>query len=67
MFTDPQQKPGFSCPQCKQWIALTLNELLARDRFFCMHCGLELSVQNQESKDLLRAVAEMKERGELPE
>lgn len=62
---DQPQAPGFACPRCGGWIRVTVDDLLARERIFCVNCGLQLTIDGQHSQDLLKEIAEKKARGDL--
>jgi transcription elongation factor Elf1 len=56
-----KQDPGLQCPQCKNLIRLTIEDLLSRDRFFCGCCGLELKLDRSRSKRSLDLMAKVHE------
>ena len=59
-----QLSPGLSCPECGHHIPTTIEMLLNNSAVFCSNCGLELSIDREESKaglDQLRKLsAELK-------
>lgn len=55
------QEPGLPCPQCKNLIRLTIEDLLRRDRFFCGCCGLEVKLDRNRSKQSLELMGKIAE------
>lgn len=51
MMNNNQQKaPGLNCPQCGAFIPTSIPELLYSSELHCMHCGLTLTINRNESK-----------------
>lgn len=51
MMNNNQQKtPGLNCPQCGAFIPTSIPELLYSRGLHCMHCGLTLTINRNESK-----------------
>lgn len=50
MLNNNQRQPGLSCPQCQRFIPTSITELLSARGLCCPHCGLELTINRQESK-----------------
>lgn len=55
MQIDQSSGPGLQCPNCKQFIPVTLPMLLS-GTLFCIGCGLELSVDQDKSKEGMEKV-----------
>jgi len=54
-----QQTPGLKCPQCGQFIPTTISELLSAQALRCPYCGLELTINRQESKQAMDILKEV--------
>jgi len=54
-----QQTPGLKCPQCGQFIPTTISELLSAQSLHCPYCGLELTINRQESKQAMEILKEV--------
>jgi len=55
-----ERGPGLPCPQCKNLIRLTMEDLLGRDRFFCGCCGLEVRLDRQRSRQSLELMGKIR-------
>ncbi|WP_305042080.1 hypothetical protein [Geoalkalibacter sp.] len=53
--------PGLPCPRCGFHIATTLDLLLAARPFFCSGCGLQLTLNAEQSQGALAALRELKQ------
>jgi hypothetical protein len=51
--------PGLECPNCKQLIKISIQSLLSGLPIPCPHCGLELSVDKNKSKETLEILSEV--------
>ena len=54
-----QQTPGLKCPRCSQFIPTTISELLSAPALVCPYCGLELSINRNESKQAMEILKEV--------
>lgn len=55
--TQQAQRPsGVSCPVCDGFIPLSMQQLASALNFFCPHCGLRLTINQQQSKEAIDAV-----------
>lgn len=55
MQSNQSNAPGLACPNCQQFIPVTLPMLLSGN-LFCSGCGLELSVDQDKSKEGMEKV-----------
>lgn len=54
-----QQTPGLKCPQCSQFIPTSISELLSAQALRCPFCGLELTINRNESKRAMEILKEV--------
>ncbi|MBZ5618747.1 MAG: hypothetical protein LAQ69_08500 [Acidobacteriia bacterium] len=52
--------PGMVCPQCASRIVVTMEQLLAAAPIRCGNCGLELTVDREQSRDALQSLEELR-------
>jgi transcription elongation factor Elf1 len=50
---------GFPCPQCGAPITVTIEQLTTADAIRCSECGLELRVDQEQSRETLNAVRDL--------
>ncbi len=54
-----QQTPGLKCPQCSQFIPTSISELLSAPALRCPYCGLELTINRNESQKAMEILKEV--------
>lgn len=68
MMNNNQQKtPGLNCPQCGAFIPTSIPELLYSSGLHCMHCGLTLTINRNESKRAMEILKKRKRCTAKPE
>lgn len=50
---------GITCPKCKEFIEISIEDLLRRSIFRCKVCGLELTLNRFSSREALEALAQI--------
>ena len=58
--SDPS-RTGLPCPECGYVIPMTMELLLTQETFYCTSCGLELTLNRQQSQETLDALARLDE------
>lgn len=51
-----QQSSGFNCPVCNGFIPVSIQRLLATEKFVCPHCSLEIRLNKERSQEALNAL-----------
>lgn len=50
-----QKKPGIHCPECNFLMDISMTKFIRQDNFICAGCGLQLSANSSELRDLTEA------------
>lgn len=52
---------GMDCPVCKQFIPVSIQQLLFEGSISCPHCGLSLTINRTQSKQALDALQKVQD------
>ncbi|MEQ9120710.1 hypothetical protein [Fulvivirga sp.] len=52
-------RPGIDCPECGTRILTTIDMILSRVPIQCVKCGLQLNIQQEESKPALDSLRKL--------
>lgn len=44
---------GFSCPQCKGFIPVSMQQVITESVIICSHCGYQLHINHQGSQPVI--------------
>lgn len=61
MTTQTQQPSGFACPVCSGFVPVSVQLLLATEKFICPHCALEIRLNKASSQKALDALKKVQE------
>lgn len=57
----PQQIPGMACPNCQEFIPISIVDLLFTMSIRCPHCLLRLDIDRQNSQKAMQILAKVNE------
>lgn len=59
------EKPGLNCPQCQHLIEFTIDQMIKMmsggDPVFCVSCGLKLTVDRKNAKEVENVLTNLNE------
>ncbi|MEM6820775.1 MAG: hypothetical protein AAF558_02375 [Verrucomicrobiota bacterium] len=53
------REPGITCPKCKFFIQMAIQDLLTQSVFVCPGCGLKLNLDRGASRGSLQALQQL--------
>ena len=58
--TDDEKGPGFKCPNCGEWITVTIYDILSSDSITCTNCTNVLPIDKSKSNSAIDALRKVK-------